>query len=204
MINYASTLTQIFGFLIPTIIILFTFGNLIFSIGELSEQKSNFPKILLLTMFKIIIFVLLLDSILYNLNYKNTIVCSQIVLIGLYICYEAVKLNQVLFKVGKIFKLNLNPVTEKPFYQLNLNNIISGIWYTNNKAYWVISMSVISLIFLSNLVHILVEGELGVFQQAILIYVALLLYIKHKIMSAFKKDIKTQNKQKAQKINKAN
>lgn len=188
MITDATMLVKLLGFIIPTIIILFTFGNIVFSIGELQEKKTNIPKILILAAFKIIIFVLMLDGILYNQLYDFWILIT-IISIGMYIVFEAVMLNNLLFKIQHEYKLHNQEKAEgkKPKKCLNLNSLVYDFWYMKNKFYWIVTLILPTMILILNLTDVIVNESLGIFNQGIFIYTALLIYLKHKIMSEFKK-----------------
>jgi len=183
MITQATFLVKLIGFIIPMIIILFTFGNIVFSIGEISEKKTNIPKILLLTIFKVIIFVLLLDSILYNLTFENILNCVLICLIGSYIVFESIVLNKLLFKINSAYKEHKESKTKKC---LNLNNLVYNGWYLKNKKYWIFSLIFVTIIFLINTIDVFDDMKLKIFNQSILIYSSLLIFLKHKIMKEFK------------------
>jgi len=194
MITDATMLVKLLGFIIPTIIILFTFGNIVFSIGELQEKRTNIPKILILAAFKIIIFVLMLDGILYNQLYGFWIL-STILVTGAYICFEAIMLNSLLFKIQGEYKLVQKQIKDSKISKeikkvkpcLNLNDLIYDFWYKKNKFYWITTIILPVIILILNLTDIIVNESLGIFNQGILIYTLLLIFLKHKIICEFKK-----------------
>jgi amino acid permease len=130
----------------------------------------------------------MLDGILYNQLYDFWILIT-IISIGMYIVFEAIMLNHLLFKIQHEYKLhNQEKVEDKKHEKcLNLNNLVYDFWYMKNKFYWIITIILPTIILILNLIDIIVNKSLGIFNQGILIYTALLIYLKHKIMSEFKK-----------------
>jgi len=174
---------KIISLIIPSLIMLFTLGNLVFSLGEIHENKSNVPKILLLIFLKLVIYVYLLNNLFYGLEFHNKLNTLLICFLSTYIIFETVFINRILFKVDKLFKKN-NIIDNK--FQVLKTEIIYNFIYIKNIKYWYITIIFNMLLFLINIYVFFKHVNFTEFNQNIFIFTIILILIKLYILKQFR------------------
>lgn len=120
-----SILFYSFGIVIPTLMLLFSYGNFAFKIGEFSigkKDEHSLPMILIMIMSKLFIISFVMFFI-YHYIFDNTIghtlVTYKIILWGLLITIDGYLLNNELFLACK----NFNEITDYKKYIFESYNL---------------------------------------------------------------------------------
>lgn len=180
---------KILGLILSVIMILFTLGHVIFSLGEIHQNKSNTPKVLFIWCLKILIYIFLINNLLYGLILTDFESKLNIFLISSFIIYESFFINKILFIINRLMKnkssLNILLTIEKIIFH--------GFKYIKYKVYWCLTLCISILLLIINIYNLifLYKGEHTTFEINNIISFAILLALKITILKHFDMGTKT-------------
>lgn len=100
----AASIFYFISILLPIVLLLFTFGNIVYTVGELKERDIATPRVLLQLIFAAIaiftIFYGCLNLILAKSSLSFGVEAIVLMLYGLFISIESIIVNRMLFKVN--------------------------------------------------------------------------------------------------------
>lgn len=123
--NPGSIIFYCFGVIIPTIMLLYSFGHMVFTVGEYKESDRTIPVIILLLMIKLFIIGFVMFSVyhvLFDYNIYEISLTSIIIFVwGLLITFDTWIGNKILLMIDKYkdsnccFKYYLNYCCNEAF-----------------------------------------------------------------------------------------
>ena len=154
VLNY---IFMIFGMFVPLFIYFITLGHVVYSVGEYQEQNERIPKILVITIFKIILIGIVLVSI-YSWHFKYDHLSLSMLLWGIIITFDSKYVNNMLACIdnyrGKHFEFK-NFVIENMRKKISIRNNTS--WFLKFKLYSYVLLSLVIFWYYTNNIQIILR-----------------------------------------------